>query len=101
MKIVTASNGKQTIKMSKKEWENIGKMAGWVDKVVDKTIGLVPQKDQPIRNRMRGVSEEAPKGNQYPKPSSCPDCGAAGERIFWDNKNKKWKCYTCGKDSGF
>jgi len=29
MKIVTAANGKQTIKMSKKEWMNIGKKAGW------------------------------------------------------------------------
>jgi hypothetical protein len=29
MKIVTASNGKKTLKMSKKEWENIGKKAGW------------------------------------------------------------------------
>ena len=30
MKIVTASNGKQTVKMSKTEWQNIGKKAGWV-----------------------------------------------------------------------
>jgi len=30
MKIVTASNGKKKIKISKKEWEGIGKKAGWV-----------------------------------------------------------------------
>ena len=29
MKLVTASNGKQTVKMSKDEWTNIGKTAGW------------------------------------------------------------------------
>lgn len=29
MKIVTASNGKKTLKMSRKEWLNIGKKAGW------------------------------------------------------------------------
>ena len=29
MKIVTASNGKKTLKISRKEWENIGKKAGW------------------------------------------------------------------------
>jgi len=29
MKIVTASNGKRTLKMSRKEWEAIGKKAGW------------------------------------------------------------------------
>ncbi len=32
MKIVTASNGKKTIKMSKKEWQSIGKKAGWTKK---------------------------------------------------------------------
>ncbi len=30
MKIVTASNGKKTIKMSKKEWMEMGKKAGWI-----------------------------------------------------------------------
>ena len=30
MKIVIASNGKKTIKMSKSEWEQIGKTAGWM-----------------------------------------------------------------------
>lgn len=29
MKIVTASSGKKTLKMSRKEWKNIGKKAGW------------------------------------------------------------------------
>ena len=29
MKIVTAENGKKRIKISKKEWESIGKKAGW------------------------------------------------------------------------
>jgi len=29
MKIITASNGKKTLKMSRQEWENIGKKAGW------------------------------------------------------------------------
>ena len=32
MKIVTSFNGKNTIKMSKKEWMNIGKKAGWMMK---------------------------------------------------------------------
>lgn len=30
MKIVTASNGKKTVRMSKKEWESLGKKAGWM-----------------------------------------------------------------------
>ena len=32
MKVVTASNGKQTVRMSKKEWQDIGKKAGWMKK---------------------------------------------------------------------
>lgn len=30
MRITTASNGKQTIKMSKTDWEKIGIQAGWI-----------------------------------------------------------------------
>jgi hypothetical protein len=30
MKIVTASNGKKTVRMSKREWESLGKKAGWM-----------------------------------------------------------------------
>jgi len=29
MKIIKTASGKQTIKMSKKEWKDIGKTAGW------------------------------------------------------------------------
>jgi len=30
VKIVTSSNGKKKIKMSNREWHNIGKKAGWI-----------------------------------------------------------------------
>jgi len=30
MKIVTSSNGKKKIKISNREWHNIGKKAGWI-----------------------------------------------------------------------
>jgi len=44
MRIVTASNGKKKIKISKKEWEGIGKKAGWIKKAtteeeLQKSIG--------------------------------------------------------------
>jgi len=29
MKIIKTASGKQTVKMSKKEWQSIGKKAGW------------------------------------------------------------------------
>jgi hypothetical protein len=32
MKVVKTASGKQTIKLSKKEWQNIGKKAGWMKK---------------------------------------------------------------------
>ena len=32
MKIVKTASGKQNIKISKKEWTNIGKKAGWMKK---------------------------------------------------------------------
>lgn len=30
MKIIIASNGKKTLKLSKSDWQNIGKKAGWI-----------------------------------------------------------------------
>tara|TARA_R110000824_G_scaffold148242_3_gene317854 strand:+ start:42262 stop:42795 length:534 start_codon:yes stop_codon:yes gene_type:complete len=33
MKLVKTASGKQTIRMSKKEWQSIGKKAGWVNKL--------------------------------------------------------------------
>ena len=31
MKIVKTASGKKTIKMSKKEWQSIGRTSGWTD----------------------------------------------------------------------
>ena len=36
MKIIKTASGKQTIKISKSEWESIGKTAGWM-----KTSGAI------------------------------------------------------------
>jgi len=38
MKIVKTASGKQTIKMSKSEWQSIGKTAGWVEDRLDLPI---------------------------------------------------------------
>ena len=35
MKIVKASNGKTRITLSKKEWQEIGKTAGWMDDIME------------------------------------------------------------------
>ena len=38
MKIVTASNGKKKIKISRNEWKEIGKKAGWMKKAVQSLV---------------------------------------------------------------
>jgi len=38
MKLVKTASGKQTIKLSKSEWTNIGKKAGWMKKA-NRTLG--------------------------------------------------------------
>lgn len=43
MKIIKTASGKNTIKISKREWESIGKKAGWIGKeiiYVDKVDGI-------------------------------------------------------------
>lgn len=42
MKIVIAKNGKKTIKISKNEWENIGKKQGW-----DRTSAYADKRNHP------------------------------------------------------
>ncbi|MFA7219247.1 MAG: hypothetical protein WC119_01925 [Synergistaceae bacterium] len=42
MKIVKASNGKNKIKISKKEWQSMGRKAGWMKKAFRDRIELGP-----------------------------------------------------------
>ena len=32
MKLIKAASGKKTVKLSKKEWELLGKKAGWINR---------------------------------------------------------------------
>ena len=50
MKIIKTASGKKTIKMSKKEWQSIGKKAGWMKKAenigsFDTTVTLIGDRD--------------------------------------------------------
>ena len=55
MKIVTASSGKKTIKLSHKEWKAIGKKAGWMKKAA---VGGVYQPNETVLyNGTRGSAE--------------------------------------------
>jgi hypothetical protein len=69
MKIAKIASGKQKIKLSKKEWKNIGEKAGWMCRAKHEAQENCPEK-------------------------RCPECG----EIVWDvatidqHLNKCWKC---------
>jgi ABC-type phosphate/phosphonate transport system ATPase subunit len=58
MKIVTASNGKETVKMSKKEWESLGKKAGWM-----RTAQPIQQQTQPVQQQTQPVQQQSDRSN--------------------------------------
>ena len=62
MKLVKQASGKKTIKMSRKEWTDLGKKAGWISKKAQSAYDrwLEPDDD-----------EEAP---------DCPECGGEMNR---------------------
>ena len=55
MRLTKQASGKIAIKMSRNEWESLGKKAGWLDKMKDKAKGLIDDFSNP--------------------QSGCPDCG--------------------------
>jgi len=70
MKIIKTASGKQQIKISKSEWENIGKKAGWM-KIAGKAkvsdcCGAADRCTTPV-----GVKNEGP---WYSDEQRCPKC---------------------------
>jgi len=58
MRIIKTASGKKTVKMSKKEWQSIGKKAGWMKEAIDESTA----KD--INNSLSGVRpHDHPKVN--------------------------------------
>ena len=64
MKVIKTANGND-IELSKKEWESIGKTAGW-DEVVEKEEGTVvrgtPDRIENLRNIADFIIENCPRG---------------------------------------
>jgi len=60
MKITKKANGQQTIKMDRKEWERIGKIAGWDDDFDDEDYGseLNPDVEKMINELEVKIPEE-------------------------------------------
>ena len=86
MKIVTASNGKKKVKMSKKEWQGIGKKAGWI-----KTANLVVKEDIEYKAAPYGYIATIPAGTPVVPADNLPDGG------YWvsdwndmDDKAESW-----------
>ena len=89
------------MKLTKKAWEEIGKVAGWNLDPMGK-----PQEKQPVRNWFRGYLPytEVPQGIKVPQ--GCPKCGAGLDNIFWHDQRlvskseikSIWKCYKCEHD---
>ena len=57
MKLVKTANGKKTIKMSKKEWTDLGKKAGWMDESQDDLPSDSPIDEDSNQNKL-GEYEE-------------------------------------------
>jgi len=66
VKIIKMASGKQTIKISKKEWQNIGKKAGWIEAQTISSDGYVdggePYTDEELdlynsKERIQGIPE--------------------------------------------
>jgi len=70
MKLVKTANGKTTIKMSKSEWVEMGKKAGWISK-----------KAQSAYDRWKTSPPE-----DYEGPD-CPDCDG-----LMESDGDSWKC---------
>lgn len=75
MKLITAKNGKQTIKLSMEEWEKIGKNAGW-------TSSSQVEKEERCRKCKKGNYQR----NNSCGAKVCDECG--------DHKGLE-RCY-CG-----
>ena len=66
MKIVTASNGKKKVKMSKNEWQSIGKKAGWMsDQQNTEPLTLTEEDLARANNVFRAITERIQNGDKH------------------------------------
>ena len=89
MKITKTASGKQTIKMSKKEWTSIGKKAGWMKKAT--TFGHIPDLKVPVDRSTPGFADRVQQWNVELQPGDEAAVGIisaerAGKWAFKDGK---------------
>jgi len=78
MKIITTASGKQQIKISKSEWEAIGRKAGWDN---DKTLEVMCQACHEM------ISED--DSLQYDGMKFCKDCYKVKEKESGPNPDEQ------------
>ena len=62
MKLVKTASGKKKLKISKKEWKNIGKKHGWIK--ASETIVQTPNRIENIRNIANYMIENCPRDDK-------------------------------------
>ena len=98
MKIVTASNGKKKVKMSKNEWQSIGKKAGWMKKAFwDDTDDLENLGQQESWEHVQGEMESA-RIDELLKEGICPDCEQKSLNEHLECKNPECDRFVHDKD---
>jgi hypothetical protein len=75
MKITKTASGKKTIKISKSEWQSIGKKAGWIKKEAQ------PHYDDNFGHWEMEDSEDIDFYNQVQKESVEKECKGCGETV--------------------
>ncbi len=103
MKLIKTASGKQTIKLSKKEWTDIGKKAGWMKisekfVVVDNEFNRAHYKDiigKIYDNPPSYAAVEKVESDKTNSEKHCPECN----EIVWDKTTADQhlnKCWNCG-----
>ena len=84
MKLIKQASGKTTIKLSRREWENFGKKAGWIGSSENNQSGWLTT---------AGYDEWLAEGYDDSGPS-CPECGEDMMRgESW--RDPDWVCPSC------
>ena len=82
MKLLKTASGKQTIKISHKEWTSIGKKAGWI-----RTAMKVVKEDISYKASPYGYIATIPKGTPVKPATNLPDGGYWAED--WEGMDEK------------
>ena len=86
MKLIKTASGEQTVKMSKSEWEEMGRKAGWIKEAKEAS-------DKPSKTKEE-IKRKCPKCKIDMKSGSHADFNADTGYI---EHNYMYTCPKCGK----